>query len=171
MEMALFPFPSRSTAYVLAAALAGAAASGPSSAAEQGLSLIRDAEVENIIRAYAAPLFKAAGYGTDEIKIHIIADKSLNAFVAEGLNMFFHTGLLVRAEQPDQVMGVIAHELGHITGGHLARREDALRVARGQTWAAVVLGAAAAIATGRGDAAAAVVSGGAQLTTTAAASP
>jgi predicted Zn-dependent protease len=131
-------------------------------AAAQQVSIIRDAEAENTIRAYAAPIFRAAGYDPKQIKVHIVNDKSLNAFVTNGMNMYMNTGLLIRAETPDQVAGVMAHELGHIIGGHLARFDERMRQAQKQSIATFLLGGIAAAVTGRGDAAMAVISGGQQ---------
>jgi predicted Zn-dependent protease len=145
------------------AALIAASFAAPATAQQQ-ISFIRDAEIENTIRLYAAPVFKAGGFDARAIKIHLVNDRSLNAFVALGLNMFFHTGLLVRADDPSQVIGVMAHELGHITGGHLARMEERMRQAQNQSIVTFLLAGAAAIVTGRGDAAAAVLSGGQQAT-------
>ncbi|MFM8799679.1 MAG: M48 family metalloprotease [Tagaea sp.] len=128
----------------------------------QRMQFIRDGETEAIIRAYAAPIFRTAGLNPDDINVHLINDRSLNAFVALGLNMFFHTGLLLRTEHPGQLIGVIAHETGHISGGHIARLPEAMRDA----WAASMislLGAAAAAAAGRGDAAMASVMAGQQV--------
>ncbi|MFN0044692.1 MAG: M48 family metalloprotease [Alphaproteobacteria bacterium] len=146
--------------FMIAAALLGAALASPASSQQSAPGFVRDAEVENILRVYAAPLFRAAGFEPNAIRLHLIADKSLNAFVANGLNIYFHTGLLVRADDASQVIGVMAHELGHITGGHLARTEDRIRQAQNQSIATFLLGAGAAILTGRGDAAAAVIAGG-----------
>jgi len=154
--------PFRSAVAALAALLAASFA--PPAAAQQQISIIRDAEVENTIRAYAAPVFRAGGFDSRAIKIHLVMDRTLNAFVALGLNMFFHTGLLVRADDPSQVIGVMAHELGHITGGHLARMEERMRQAQNQSIVTFLLAGAAAIVTGRGDAAMAVLSGGQQAT-------
>lgn len=83
--------------------------------------LIRDTEIEALIADYAAPIFKVAGLGSHNIHIHIINDNSFNAFVIDGQNMFIHTGAILKAETPNQLIGVIAHETGHISGGHLAR--------------------------------------------------
>jgi predicted Zn-dependent protease len=133
---------------------------GPA-AAQQGpqINLVRDAEVENIIRAYAAPVFRAGGFDPKQIKIFLVNDRSLNAFVAGGLNIFMNTGLLMRADDPNQVIGVLAHELGHIVGGHLARMDERMREARKQSLVTMVLGALAGAAVGRGDAAMAVITG------------
>lgn len=122
--------------------------------------LIRDTEVETIIRSLGAPLFGAAGLNADNVRIYIINDDALNAFVANGQALFLFTGLLMRTEGPGQLAGVIAHETGHIAGGHLARTSDAMRNASNAAILAMVLGAAAAVASGRGDAAVAVIQGG-----------
>ena len=128
----------------------------------QQLSIIRDAEIEDTIRGYAAPLFSAAGLSSDFVEIHIVSSSQLNAFVAGGQKIFVFTGLLLASENPGQIIGVLAHEVGHITGGHLARAHDALRTATTQSILAAVLGAAAAVG-GRGDVAGAIILGGAQL--------
>ena len=72
----------------------------PIGAAAQGVRIIRDAEIENIIRAYATPLFQAAGLNPRTIRVYLIDDDSLNAFVTGGMRMFIHTGLLMRTEDP-----------------------------------------------------------------------
>src|SRR5690242_15736507 len=105
----------------------------------QRISFIRDAEVENIIRAYATPVFTVAGLNAADIGVHIINDPSLNAFVANGLNLYINTGTLLRADTPLQVIGVIAHETGHIAGGHLARVRDGMEGAMEQSIVAMVL--------------------------------
>lgn len=124
------------------------------------LRLIRDAEVESIIRAYATPLFQAAGLNPQAIDVYLVNDSSLNAFVLPGLDMFIHTGLLMRAETPLQVIGVIAHETGHLAAGHTATRGESIRQASRSVLASYVLGLAAAIASGRPELGQAVISGG-----------
>ena len=111
-------------------------------------SLIRDAEIEATIRAYANPIFKAAGLDASAIKVHLVNDNRINAFVTPGMNMFINTGLLIRADTPDQVIGVIAHETGHIAGGHLVRIQDELRNATIENILAMVVGIGAGVATG-----------------------
>lgn len=123
----------------------------PLPARAQGLSLVRDAEVEDIIAAYAAPILQAAGLGPEAVRIHLVNDDSLNAFVTNGQNLYLHTGLLMEAETPEQVIGVIAHEAGHIAGGHLARRSQAAENAGATAMVATILGTAAAVLSGRGD--------------------
>ena len=129
------------------------------------LSFIRDAEIESTIRAYATPLFEAAGLEAATVEVHLINSKRLNAFVAGGKKLFLNTGLLMAAEGPNQVIGVIAHETGHIAGGHLARTHDAMRNASITSILAFVLGAAAAVA-GSPDIGMAVIAGGSALAQT-----
>lgn len=131
-------------------------------AQRRGASLVRDAEIENTIRAYAAPLFAAAGLNNDAITVHLVNDRVLNAFVAGGQRIFINTGLLIRAERPAQVIGVLAHEIAHIAGGHLARMGGAIEDATTAMILSMLFGAAAAVA-GSGDAAMAAVLGGQHL--------
>lgn len=126
------------------------------------LSLIRDAEVEHAIREMAFPIFDAAGLDTSALRIFIVQDKSLNAFVAGGQNLFLHTGLLIRSENAAQLMGVIAHEAGHISGGHLARRAEELQNMSEEALLTQLL-AAATIALGNPQAGMAVFGAGAQV--------
>lgn len=111
-------------------------------------SLIRDAEIENTLQRLAAPVFEAAGLAPESIDIFILADPTLNAFVFGGRNMVFNTGLLTRIEQPEALVGVIAHETGHITGGHLVRREVNAKALQGPLALGLLLSAAAAVAAG-----------------------
>lgn len=92
--------------------------------------IIRDAETERLISDYARPIFKTAGLYGQNVKIHIIASDSFNAFVIDGQNMFIHTGAIVNSKTPNQLIGVIAHETGHITGGHLASLRSQLKKAQ-----------------------------------------
>lgn len=83
--------------------------------------LIRDTEIEEIIRKEANPVIIASGLNPDSVHIYLVGDKELNAFAAGGQNIFLNTGLIAETENPNQLLGVIAHEAGHISGGHLAR--------------------------------------------------
>lgn len=129
---------------VLAATIA-VAANVPTAAEARGL--IRDAETEALIREYARPIFKVAGLSSQGIKIHLINDQSFNAFVVDGQNMFIHVGALAQSKTPNQLIGVIAHETGHIAGGHLARLRKQISRARSGMLMLQAL-AIAAIATG-----------------------
>jgi predicted Zn-dependent protease len=113
--------------------------------AQANLPVVRDAEIEALVRDYARPIFKAAGLSKSGIDIILINDTSFNAFVA-GRRMFINTGALLQSETPNEIIGVIAHEAGHLAGGHQERLRD--QIARAQTMAIVAsvlgLGAIAA---------------------------
>ena len=140
---------------VAIAAIAGlAGASGPVRAQEDpGISLIRDTEIEEIVREDATPIWKAAGLNPDAIQLHLVGDKEIQAFVAGGQQMFIYTGLLIKTKTPDELMGVIAHETGHVAGGHVARSDEGMKGAAATYLATMGLGLLAALS-GHGDAAA-----------------
>ena len=123
-------------------------------------TLIRDAEVETTIRSYATPLFRAAGLNAQDVEIYIVNDKALNAFVAGGQKLFINSGLILNADSVNQIIGVIAHETGHIAGGHLSRLEGALSRVSATSILSLILGGAATIATSRSDIGKAIVAGG-----------
>ncbi len=87
---------------------------------------IRDAEIERILRSYTDPIFKAANLDVGAVNVYIINDDSLNAFVAGGQNVFINTGMIMELDTPNELKGVLAHETGHISGGHLARGPEAM---------------------------------------------
>ena len=89
------------------------------------VSIIRDTEIEETLRADVRPVFVAAGIDPDAVQLHLVGDKDLNAFVAGGQQMFLNTGLIVTTATPNQLIGVMAHETGHMAGGHIARSDDA----------------------------------------------
>lgn len=126
------------------------------------VQLIRDAEIEDILRAYADPVLVAAGLNPDEVHLLIVESDELNAFVAEGQNIFVHTGLIMKTETPNQLTGVLAHEAGHIAGGHLARLPEAFKSATMPVLLSYVLGAAAMLG-GAPDAGAAIMMGGGHI--------
>jgi len=92
----------------------------PVRANAQALRFIRDAEIEDLLADYARPIFKAAGLGSQRVKVRIIEDHNFNAFVLDGHNVFINTGALEEAVTPNAIIGVLAHETGHIAGGHMA---------------------------------------------------
>ena len=120
--------------------------------AQQGqrLSLVRDAEIESSIRTMVTPIWRAAGLDPNAVEIMIVQDSTLNAFVAGGQRIFINTGLLLRTERPNQLIGVLAHETGHIAGGHLARAQEemeklsTLQILEGLLSAGAMAGGAAA---------------------------
>jgi predicted Zn-dependent protease len=107
---------------------------------------IRDTEIEADIQTMVAPIWKVAGLDPNALHIYLIQDKQLNSFVAGGQNEFINTGLILRAKTPNQLIGVLAHETGHIAGGHLTRFQDAVRNASIEGIIAMVVGAAATVA-------------------------
>jgi|TARA_R110000764_G_scaffold53198_6_gene115695 predicted Zn-dependent protease len=126
----------------------------------QGRSFIRDTEIEETLRMYATPIFQAAGLDANGVSVYIVSDNSLNAFVAGGQKLFINTGLLLKADTPEQVMGVMAHETGHIAGGHLSRIHDQLRNASAISILSTLAGVAAGVAAGRSDVGTAAILGG-----------
>lgn len=111
-------------------------------------TLIRDAEVEKTISRLANPIFEAAGLVPGNIDMLLLNSRDLNAFVFGGNNMVLHTGLITRLETPEGLIGVIAHETGHITGNHLARRQIAQENLRGPAAAGLLLSVLAGAASG-----------------------
>ena len=131
----------------------------PETAQARRITFIRDAEIEDTIRLFGIPLFAAAGLEPSAVRVHLVKDPAINAFVANGQRIFLNTGLLIASDNANQVIGVMAHETGHISGGHLARTHEALRDASANSIMAFVLGAAA-IAAGQGQAGSAIIAGG-----------
>ena len=119
-------------------------------------SIIRDTELEDTIKTWSEPLIHAAGLSPKSVNIIFVQDSGVNAFVAGGANIFIYSGLIERADNPDELLGVIAHELGHISGGHLIRTNEALRNASYETILGTIVGLGAAILTGESAVASAV---------------
>ncbi|MGE3302819.1 MAG: M48 family metalloprotease [Hyphomonadaceae bacterium] len=144
------------------AAVAGCAAlfAAPTPAAAQ--SVIRDAEIEQTLRDYGTPLWRAAGLDPASVQVVIVNDPTLNAFVTNGQNIFIHTGLILKAKNANQLKGVMAHETGHIAGGHLARSDDAMGKAMRPALVSIGLGILA-MAAGAPDAGAALITGAPQF--------
>jgi predicted Zn-dependent protease len=124
--------------------------------------LIRDAETEDYLRDLSAPVLRAAGLSPQQVRIFVVSDDSLNAFVAGGSNLFLHTGLMMEADTADMLLGVIAHETGHIVGGHVIRSDAFMERAQIGSIMTYLLGAAA-IAAGGGEAGVGILAGAAQL--------
>ena len=123
------------------------------------ISLISDEETESYIYDILTPIFKTAELPLSRDNIHIVSDDSLNAFVGDKNNMFVYTGTLLKADNSNEIEGVLAHETGHILGGHILRLKMKLQDMQKATLASLVAAAGAAVASGRGDAAIAVVLG------------
>ncbi len=151
---------SRVLCVVLASSLLLRAAEAHDDSGGGGISLLRDAEIESMIRTWATPIWQAAGLDPAAVHIYIVSDPELNSFVAGGQNLFLNSGTLLRSETPNQLIGIMAHETGHMAGGHLARSEEAMKNATIEQIITLVASAAAGVAAHSSDAAAAGMLGG-----------
>ncbi len=143
---------SRALAILTAAALAWPPAPARAQPANPnlGFPLIRDTEIEQLLRDYTEPILRAAGLAQQNIRVIIINDRSFNAFVMDGRRIFVNTGALLDAQTPNQIIGVLAHETGHITGGHLAKMREQLANVQSAAIIGMLLGAGAIVAGARG---------------------
>lgn len=121
--------------------------------------LLRDAEIERSLKLIAQPLLNAAGLSGSSVNFYLVNDRSMNAFVAGGRNIFIHYGLVTRLKTVEQLQAVIAHEIGHITGGHLAQRAAGAQQARTAAGLGVLLSAAVGAASGEAAAGAGLIAG------------
>jgi predicted Zn-dependent protease len=139
------------TAFAVAAGAGGPLAT-PVRAQEQvtrGLPLIRDTEIEQLLRDYARPILHAAGLAKQNVKVVIINNRAFNAFVMDGRHIFINAGALFDAKTPNEVIGVFAHETGHLADGHLLRLREKLAQAQTQSIIAMLLGIGAVVAGAR----------------------
>lgn len=124
--------------------------------------LLRDTEIEETLRDFSDPILRAGGLNPRSVDIYLVNDPELNAFVTRGQNIFLHSGLIQRADTPNELKGVIAHEAGHIVGGHIVRSDYGNRSAYGAMLLAAGVGLAAILA-GEGTAGAAILGGAQQF--------
>ncbi len=144
-------------ALALATAIAVAATGAgptfePARAQEQvtaGLPIIRDTEIENLLRDYAAPILKVAGLAQQNVRVVILNDSTFNAFVMDGHHIFINSGALFEAKTPNEIIGVFAHETGHLAGGHLMKLREKLAQAQTASIVALLAGVGAAVAGAR----------------------
>src|SRR4051812_20821187 len=145
LRIALRKKPLKLTALTTAVALAVA----PMAAVAQenrGPPVIRDTETEQLLREYTRPILRAAGLEKQNIQMVIINQGVFNAFVADGRRIFVNYGAILQSETPNQLIGVLAHETGHLAGGHLAKLREQLATAQTQMIIAMLLGAGALVA-------------------------
>jgi predicted Zn-dependent protease len=138
-----------SRAIALATAAAVALSSLPARAqngSDAGIPMIRDAEIEQLLREYVSPILKVAGLSNQNIQVVIINDKSFNAFVMDAHHIFVNAGALMETTTPNQLIGVFAHETGHIVGGHLSKMRQELANAQTAAIIAMLLGIGAVAA-------------------------
>src|SRR5579863_2823202 len=131
-----------SLATAAAIALSGAPARAQTGS-NAGIPMIRDAEIEQLLREYTQPILKVAGLTQQNVQVVIINDKSFNAFVMDAHRIFVNSGALMQATTPNQLIGVFAHETGHIVGGHLAKMRQELANAQTAAIVAMLLGVGA----------------------------
>ncbi|HEU5020060.1 MAG TPA: M48 family metalloprotease [Pseudolabrys sp.] len=136
------------TAAAIAATGFGSAAT-PAQAKSGSMPVIRDTEIENLLRDYARPILKAAGLAQQNIKIVVLNERSFNAFVMDGRHIFVNAGALFETRTPNELIGVLAHETGHLAGGHLLRLREKLARAQTQSIIAMLLGVGAMVAGAR----------------------
>jgi predicted Zn-dependent protease len=135
----------------LTAAIALAVAPTVASAQEnKGPPILRDTESEQLLRDYTRPILRAAGMEKQNIQMVIINESAFNAFVADGRRIFVNYGAVMQSETPNQIIGVLAHETGHLAGGHLSKLRERLAEAQTQMIIAMLLGAGALVAGARG---------------------
>jgi predicted Zn-dependent protease len=138
-----------SRAIALAAAAVVALASLPAQAqtgANAGIPIIRDAEIEQLLRDYTQPIFRVAGLSNQNVQVVIINEKVFNAFVMDAHRIFVYAGALMETTTPNQLIGVFAHETGHIVGGHLSKMRQELANAQTAAIVAMLLGVGAMVA-------------------------
>jgi predicted Zn-dependent protease len=125
---------------------------GVEPALAQEIQLVRDTETERLLKSYEDPILVAAGLDPAAVKMYLVQDPSINAFAAEGQNIFVNTGLIQQLHTPNEVIGVLAHETGHIAGGHLIRDTAAMHKAMIPMLVGLAAGVAAMIAGAGGEA-------------------
>ena len=152
---------SRLVRLVMIALMLATAGVQPAAAQESDISVLRDSETELLFKDVSRPLVQAAGLDPDSVQVILLKDPSINAFVATGQAVYIHSGLLQAADNVNQLQGVIAHELGHVAGGHAIRMQEGIKNATGITIATLVLGALA-IAAGAGEAGMGIMAAGQQ---------
>src|SRR6516165_2586527 len=142
------PRPAMRGSAALTAAAVGLASfpARPQTGSNAGIPMIRDAEIEQLLRDYTAPVFRVAGLADQNIHVVIIDDKSFNAFVMDAHRIFINVGALMQATTPNQVIGVLAHETGHIVGGHLSRLRQELANVQTAALVGLLLGIGAIVA-------------------------
>jgi predicted Zn-dependent protease len=139
-------------ATALAVACTGAAPSVTPARAQdvpRGMPIIRDTEIEQLLRDYAQPILRAAGLAKQNVKVVVLNDRAFNAFVMDGRHIFINTGALFDAKTPDEITGVFAHETGHLAGGHLSRLREQLATAQTASIVAMLVGVGAMVAGAR----------------------
>ncbi|MFZ1170528.1 MAG: M48 family metalloprotease [Bradyrhizobium sp.] len=143
MLISFAPFRTTTKMTAIATVIALLAAPMAALAQEGNLPILRDTETEQLLRDYVRPILRAAGLEKQNVQVTIINQPVFNAFVADGHRIFINHGALLQSETPNQIIGVLAHETGHLAGGHLARLREQLARAQTQMIIGMLLGAGA----------------------------
>ncbi|UPK39937.1 M48 family metalloprotease [Bradyrhizobium sp. 186] len=146
LQIALRKKASALTALVTAAALVLSPFSAAKAQEGKGPPVLRDTETEQLLREYTRPILRAAGLEKQNIQMVILNEASFNAFVADGRRIFVNYGAILQSDTPNQIIGVLAHETGHLAGGHLSKLREQLANAQTQMIIAMLLGAGAIVA-------------------------
>lgn len=155
----------RAAAFVIGAfAVAAVVAAGPQRAARAqdfGTgTLLSDTEIEATLQAYARPILLAGGMPPDVLQIGLVVDDTINAFATAGSRIYFNTGLILKAENSNEVIGVMAHEIGHVAGGHIVTASAGMAAPNAISLLSTLLGVAAGLAAGSPDLGIALMMGG-----------
>jgi predicted Zn-dependent protease len=152
--------PAAQAIALLTAIAVGTAGGGPAvtparaqDSTTRGMPVIRDAEIEQLLRDYAQPILHAAGLAKQNVRVVVLSDRSFNAFVMDGRHIFVNAGSLFDAKTPNEIIGVFAHETGHLAGGHLQRLREQLASAQTASIIAMLAGVGALVAGARSGAA------------------
>ena len=115
----------------------------------RGMPIIRDTEIEQLLREYAQPILRTAGLAQQNVRVVVLSNRSFNAFVMDGRHIFINAGALFDAKTPNEIIGVFAHETGHLAGGHLSRLREQLASAQTASIIALLAGVGAMVAGSR----------------------
>ena len=136
----------RAVALLTAIALATPPLPARAQYAPPGMPVIRDAEIEQLLRDYTVPVLRVAGLAQQNVQVIVISDRGFNAFVMDGKRIFVNAGALLDSRTPNEIIGVLAHETGHIAGGHLSKMREQMANAQTQAIIAMLLGMGAVVA-------------------------
>src|ERR1019366_6733815 len=115
---------------------------------DNGIGIVRDAETEALLQSYLNPLFKAAGVRQGQVQVFLVPDDSFNAFVADNEHMFVNTGAIIQADTPNDLIGVLAHETGHVAHQDTSKFAQQIKQTQSIARIATLLGVGAAVAAG-----------------------
>lgn len=86
---------------------------------------LEDAELTWYLRGVGARLANHSGHSPDSFRFYVVRDKQINAFALPGGYIGVNAGLILASESEDELAGVVAHEIAHVTQRHIARQIEA----------------------------------------------